>query len=169
MVKRTVADDGVLQFTGPAKVFRSREEGLAAISAGHVQAGQVVVLTGLGLRGSPGMGFTSAFIFALAGAGLSDRVAFVTDGQMSGLVNRGISVAEVSPEGALGGPLGLVSDGDIISVDVDARRIDLHVPGAELAERRAKLPPLPRTAGCSWLSVYARSVRPLRQGVTLGG
>jgi len=168
VVKRTVADDGVHRFTGPARVFRSREQGLAAIRAGEVQEGEVLVLTGLGLRGSPGMGFTSAFIFALAGAGLSDKVAVVTDGQMSGLVNRGISVAEVSPEGAVGGPLGLVRDGDIISVDVDARTIDVDVPSAELGQRRAELPPLAPPIGCSWLSVYARTVRPLGQGATLG-
>jgi len=167
--KRTVTDDGEHRFTGPARVFRSREEGLEAIRAGEVHAGEALVLTGLGLRGAPGMGFTSAFVFALDGAGLSDKVAVITDGQLSGLVNNGISVAEVSPEGAVGGPLGLVRDGDVISVDVDARTIDLHVPDAELAARRAQLPALAPPAGCGWLSVYARSVRPLGQGATLGG
>jgi dihydroxy-acid dehydratase len=169
VAKRTVADDGVRRFRGPAKVFRSREEGLAAIRAGEVRAGQVLVLTGLGLRGSPGMGFTSAFVFALDGAGLSGEVAVVTDGQLSGLVNRGLSVAEVSPEGAVGGPLGLVMDGDMISVDVETRRIELEVPAAELAPRREQLPQLAPPAGCGWLSLYARTVRPLRLGATLGG
>jgi dihydroxy-acid dehydratase len=169
VVKRTVADDGLRQFTGPAKVFRSREEGLAAIRAGEVQPGQVLVLTGLGLRGAPGMGLTSAFVFALDGAGLGDSVAVVTDGQMSGLVNKGISVAEVSPEGAVGGPLGLVRDGDIISVDVVARTLELDVQDAELAQRRAQLEPLTPPSGCGWLSVYARTVRPLGRGATLGG
>jgi dihydroxy-acid dehydratase len=169
VVKRTVADDGLHQFRGPAKVFRSREEGLAAIGAGQVRPGQVLVLTGLGLRGSPGMGFTSAFVFALDGASLGDKVAVVTDGQMSGLVNKGISVAEVSPEGAVGGPLGLVEDGDIISVDVTARVIELEVAEDELARRRERLRPLTPPTGCGWLSVYARSVRPLGQGATLGG
>jgi dihydroxy-acid dehydratase len=168
VVKRTVADGGLRQFTGPAKVFRSREEGLAAIRGGQVRPGQVLVLTGLGLRGSPGMGLTSAFVFALDGAGLSEQVAVVTDGQMSGLVNKGLSVAEVSPEGAVGGPLGLVEDGDLISVDTEARTIELDVPEPELARRRARLSPLAPPAGCGWLSVYARSVRPLRQGATLG-
>jgi dihydroxy-acid dehydratase len=88
---------------------------------------------------------------------------------MSGLVNKGISVAEVSPEGAAGGPLGLVEDGDIISVDVVARTLDLDVTEAELAQRRARLQPLAPPAGCGWLSVYARTVRPLGQGATLGG
>jgi dihydroxy-acid dehydratase len=169
VVKRTVADDGLHRFSGPAKVFRSREEGLAGIKAGEVEPGQVLVLTGLGLRGSPGMGLTSAFVFALDGAGLGDQVAVVTDGQMSGLVNKGLSVAEVSPEGAVGGPLGLVRDGDRITIDVDARSIELEVPEAELARRRAEFEPLPPARGCSWLSVYARSVQPLGRGATLGG
>ncbi|MGB6455201.1 MAG: dihydroxy-acid dehydratase [Streptosporangiaceae bacterium] len=169
VAKRTVADDGVHQFSGPARVYRSREEGISAIRAGEVRAGEALVLTGLGLRGAPGMGFTSAFVFALDGAGLSDKVAVITDGQLSGLVNKGISVAEVSPEGAAGGPLGLVRDGDVISVDLDARSIDLDVPEAELAQRRATLPALTPPSGCGWLSVYARTVRPLTRGATLGG
>ena len=88
---------------------------------------------------------------------------------MSGLVNKGISVAEVSPEGAAGGPLGLVRDGDVISVDIEARTIDLDVSDAELDRRRAELPPLTAPPGCGWLSIYARSVSPLGQGATLGG
>jgi dihydroxy-acid dehydratase len=169
VVKRTVADQGVRQFTGPAKVFGSRQEALDGIRAGALRPGQVVVLTGLGLRGAPGMGLTSAVVFAIAGAGLGERVALVTDGQMSGLVNTGLTVAEVSPEGALGGPLGLVRDGDVISVDVDARTIDLDVPREVLARRRAQLPAPAAPTGCGWLSVYARSVRPLAEGATLGG
>ncbi|HXZ63806.1 MAG TPA: dihydroxy-acid dehydratase, partial [Streptosporangiaceae bacterium] len=111
----------------------------------------------------------SAFVFALDGAGLSDKVAVITDGQLSGLVNKGISVAEVSPEGAVGGPLGLVRDGDLVSVDLDARAIELDVPDDELARRRAALPALTPPPGCGWLSVYARTVRPLTRGATLGG
>ncbi len=105
----------------------------------------MVVLTGLGLRGSPGMGLTSALMFAIDGAGLSTSVAVITDGQMSGLVNGGLVVAEVSPEGAAGGPLGLVRDGDMISIDVNARTLDLEVspgrarraPGGAAAAARA--------------------------------
>ena len=169
VLKRTVADDAPLSFRGPAKVVHSREEGVAAAKAGRFQAGDVVVLTGLGLRGSPGMGLTSALMFAIDGAGLSTSVAVITDGQMSGLVNGGLVVAEVSPEGASGGPLGLVRDGDVISIDVNARTVDLEVPETELAARRAELPPLRAPAGCGWLSVYARTVAPLGAGATLGG
>jgi dihydroxy-acid dehydratase len=169
VLKRTVADDAPLTFRGPAKVVRSREEGVAAARAGRFAAGDVVVLTGLGLRGSPGMGLTSALMFAIDGAGLSRSVAVITDGQMSGLVNGGLVVAEVAPEGAAGGPLGLVRDGDMISIDVNAAAIDLEVDPDELDRRRAGLPPLAAPAGCGWLSVYARTVAPLGRGATLGG
>ncbi|HET6187542.1 MAG TPA: dihydroxy-acid dehydratase, partial [Trebonia sp.] len=171
VLKRTVADDAPLSFRGPAKVVHSREEGVAAARGGpgRFAAGDVVVLTGLGLRGSPGMGLTSALMFAIDGAGLSASVAVITDGQMSGLVNGGLVVAEVAPEGAAGGPLGLVRDGDMISIDVNARRIDLEVDAGELDRRRAALPPLAAPAGCGWLSVYARTVAPLGRGATLGG
>jgi dihydroxy-acid dehydratase len=168
VLKRTVADDAPLIFRGPAKVVRSRDEGVAAARAGRFSAGDVVVLTGLGLRGSPGMGLTSALMFAIDGAGLSTSVAVITDGQMSGLVNGGLVIAEVSPEGAAGGPLGLVRDGDVISIDVDARTVDLEVEPGELAARRAAVPPLAAPTGCGWLSVYARSVAPLGSGATLG-
>jgi dihydroxy-acid dehydratase len=168
VLKRTVADDAPLEFRGPAKVVHSRDEGVAAAKAGRFTAGDVVVLTGLGLRGSPGMGLTSALMFAIDGAGLSAKVAVITDGQMSGLVNGGLVVAEVSPEGAAGGPLGLVRDGDMISIDVNARAIDLEVDPAELDRRRAELSPLRAPSGCGWLSVYARTVTPLGRGATLG-
>jgi dihydroxy-acid dehydratase len=168
VLKRTVADDAPLTFRGPAKVVRSRDEGVAAAKAGRFAAGDVVVLTGLGLRGSPGMGLTSALMFAIDGEGLSTSVAVITDGQMSGLVNGGLVIAEVSPEGAAGGPLGLVRDGDLISIDVNARTVDLEVEAGELAARRAALPPLAAPAGCGWLSVYARSVASLGAGATLG-
>ena len=136
VLKRTVEDDGVHRFSGPAKVYRSRDEGLAGIRGGEVRPGDVVVLSGLGLRGSPGMALTSAFVFALDGAGLGDQVVVVTDGQMSGLVNKGLVVAEVSPEGALGGPIGLVRDGD---VDLRGRR-RAH-PGPAGARGRAGAAP----------------------------
>jgi dihydroxy-acid dehydratase len=115
------------------------------------------------------MGLTSALMFAIDGAGLSTSVAVITDGQMSGLVNGGLVVAEVAPEGAAGGPLGLVRDGDMISIDVNVRTIDLEVDPGELDRRRAVLPPLAAPAGCGWLSVYARTVAPLGRGATLSG
>jgi dihydroxy-acid dehydratase len=169
IVKLAVADDRRLEFTGPALVFGAAQEALDGVKAGLVEPGQVVVLRGLGVTGSPGMGMASALVFALDGAGLTGQVAVVTDGQLSGLVNKGIVVGEVSPEAAAGGPLGLVRDGDTISIDVPARTADLQVPAEELARRRAALAadPPTRPAEVGWLSVYQRLVRPLPEGAVL--
>jgi len=169
IVKLAVADDRRLEFAGPAIVFDSPPESLEALKAGRIKAGQVVVLRGQGVTGSPGMGMASQLVFALDGAGLTGQVAVVTDGQLSGLVNKGIVVGEVSPEAAAGGPLGLVRDGDTIRIDVPARTADLDVPDAELAERRAALAASPpaRPVEVGWLSVYQRLVRPLPEGAVL--
>ncbi|HXT90246.1 MAG TPA: dihydroxy-acid dehydratase [Trebonia sp.] len=169
IVKLAVADDRRLDFTGPALVFESPTEALDGVRAGLVQPGQVVVLRGQGVTGSPGMGMASQLVFALDGAGLTGQVAVVTDGQLSGLVNKGIVVGEVSPEAAAGGPLGLVKNGDVISIDVPARTADLQVPPDELAARKAALlanPPA-RPVEVGWLSVYQRLVRPLPEGAVL--
>ena len=169
IVKLAVADDRRLDFTGPAIVFESPAEALEGVRAGLVRAGQVVVLRGQGVTGSPGMGMASQLVFALDGAGLTGQVAVVTDGQLSGLVNKGIVVGEVSPEAAAGGPLGLVKDEDVISIDVPARTADLVVPPGELAARKAALlaSPPARPAEVGWLSVYQRLVRPLPEGAVL--
>ena len=169
IVKLAVADDRRLDFTGPAIVFESPAEALDGIRAGLVRAGHVVVLRGQGVTGSPGMGMASQLVFALDGAGLTGQVAVVTDGQLSGLVNKGIVVGEVSPEAAAGGPLGLVANGDVISIDVPARKADLEVPPEELAARKAALlaSPPTRPVEVGWLSVYQRLVRPLPEGAVL--
>ncbi|MGH3328775.1 MAG: dihydroxy-acid dehydratase [Streptomycetales bacterium] len=167
IVKLAVADDRELHFTGPAKVYNSPEEAVDGLQNGEIETGQVVVLRGLGPRGSPGMGMASRVVFQLDGAGLTAQVAVVTDGQLSGLVNKGIVVGEVSPEAADGGPLALVEDGDRIRIDVAARRVDLDVPDDELARRRAGLTLTPDTTERGWLSIYQRVVRPLRDGAVL--
>jgi dihydroxy-acid dehydratase len=170
IVKLAVADDRRLEFTGPAIVFESPLEALDGVRAGAVSPGEVVVLRGQGPTGSPGMGMASQLVFALDGAGLTGQVAVVTDGQLSGLVNKGIVVGEVSPEAARGGPLALVRDGDLIRIDVPGRTADLDVPAEELAARAAAAEARPATPGSQergWLSIYARTVRPLPEGAVL--
>ena len=156
-----------LDFAGPAVVFESPAQALDAVRGGQVSAGQVVVLRGQGPTGSPGMGMASQLVFALDGADLTGRVAVVTDGQLSSLVNKGIVVGEVSPEAARGGPLALVRDGDLIRIDVSARTADLDVPAVELQRRRGALRAPPRTEERGWLSIYQRLVRPLPEGAVL--
>ena len=167
-MKRPVGEETPPRLAGPAVVFPSRDAALEGLREGRVGAGQVVVLRGLGPRGGPGMALASAFVFALEGAGLGDSVAVVTDGQLSGLVNTGIVVGEVSPEAALFGPLALVEDGDTVSVDVAARRVDLEVAESVLIERlqrRREEEAAERDHG--WLSAYRRLVTPVSKGAVL--
>jgi dihydroxy-acid dehydratase len=110
---------------------------------------------------------SSALVFALDGAGLIDEVAFVTDGQLSGLVNRGLVVGEVSPEAAEGGPLALVENGDRITIDIEKRAVDLEVPARELGVRRAAEPRIGRSDEIGYLSQYRRAVQPLPKGAVL--
>ncbi len=167
IVKLAVADDRRLDFAGPAIVFDSLAQALDAVRGGQVEAGQVVVLRGQGVTGSPGMGMASQLVFALDGAGLTGKVAVVTDGQLSGLVNKGIVVGEVSPEAAKGGPLALVENGDTIRIDVPGRTADLDVAADELTRRKAALQANPPSGEVGWLSVYQRLVRPLPEGAVL--
>jgi dihydroxy-acid dehydratase len=112
-------------------------------------------------------GSASRVVFAIYAAGLENDVAFVSDGQLSGLCNKGLTIAEVSPESGVGGPLSLVANGDRIAIDVDARTIDLEVPEAELASRRARQgePVLSKSTG--YLSIYRRVVQPMSTGAVL--
>jgi dihydroxy-acid dehydratase len=156
------------EFTGAAIVYDSVPDAIAGIQRGDVKPGHVLVARGMGPKGGPGMaGSASRIVFAIDSAGLSDEVAFVSDGQLSGLCLKGIMVAEVSPESAVGGPLSLVETGDRIRIDVDARVLDLDVPETELANRRSRRgePVLPKSKG--YLSVYQRTVQPMSTGAVL--
>ena len=130
--------------------------------------GDVLVVRGMGPKGGPAMaGSASRVVFAVDAAGLSHDVAFVTDGQLSGLCNKGLTVAEVSPEAAVGGPLAMVENGDRITIDVDARTLDLDVAESDLAARRVRRgePALKKSGG--YLSIYQRSVQPMSTGAVL--
>jgi dihydroxy-acid dehydratase len=156
------------QFSGPAVVFDNGPDAMAAIARGDVKAGDVLVVRGMGPKGGPGMaGPASAVVFALDAAGLQNDVAFVSDGQLSGLCNKGLTVAEVSPEAAIGGPLGLVENGDRVSIDVDRHVLDLEVPAEELQARRERRGPPTLREARGYLSIYQRSVQPMSTGAVL--
>jgi dihydroxy-acid dehydratase len=146
------------RLTGPARVYDSEEECLAAILGGSIRPDDVLVIRYEGPRGGPGMREMLAPTSAIIGAGLGDAVALVTDGRFSG-GTYGMVVGHIAPEAAVGGPIALVEEGDLITVDAGARRLSLHVAGDELARRRAswRPPPAPRqTSGV--LAKYARLV-----------
>ncbi len=167
IVKLGFGEDRIRRFSGPANVYGSREEALEALARGEIRPGQVVVLRGMGVRGGPGMAMASALVFALDGAGIGEQVAVVTDGQLSGLVNRGLVVGEASPEAAQGGPLALVENGDAITIDVDARVANLEVPESALQARRGRMKDFSRTDERGWLSIYERTVQPLPRGAVM--
>ncbi|CAN5647514.1 dihydroxy-acid dehydratase [soil metagenome] len=169
IVKTGILERKVRRFTGPAICFTTSDEALAAIQRGDVKPGHVVVMRGAGTCGGPAMGGgASRVVFGIDGAGLGDQVAMLTDGHLSGLVCKGLVVAEVSPEAAKGGPLALVEDGDQISIDLDERVVDLDVP-AEIvqarSERWAPSPPMFDSPG--WLQIYRARVGSTAQGAVL--
>ncbi len=151
---------------GPACVFDSEETAIIAIRGGKVPRGSVVVIRYEGPKGGPGMREMLAATTALMGYGLGDSTAIVTDGRFSG-ATRGPCIGHVTPEAAVGGPIALVRDGDMISIDIPARKLELEVPEAELKTRRAawKAPEIPDDMG--YLSRYARSVSSVWEGAVL--
>jgi dihydroxy-acid dehydratase len=157
-----------LRFTGTAVVYDDVPGAIAGVQKGELKPGGVLVLRGCGPKGGPAMaGSASRVVFAIYAAGLENDCAFVSDGQLSGLCNKGLTIAEVSPESAVGGPLSLVENGDRIVIDVDARTLDLDVPENELATRRARRgEPVPATS-TGYLSIYQRVVQPMSTGAVL--
>lgn len=168
LIKTGIAKREQRSFTGPAICFWTTDAALAALKAGDILPGQVVVMRGAGASGGPAMGGgASRVVFAIDGAGLGDQVAILTDGHLSGLVCKGLVVAEVTPEAALGGPLALVHDGDLITVDLDSRRVDLLLGEAELAQRRSDWQAPAPAQDTGWLQQYRRNVGPLSEGAVL--
>ncbi len=137
VVKQGAVSSSMQRFEGPARVFESEESAIEAINNGSIKAGSIVVIRYEGPRGGPGMREMLAPTSVLAGMGLDDKVALITDGRFSG-ATRGASIGHVSPEAAAAGPIALVRDGDLISIDLPGRRLNLKVSADELEKRRAK-------------------------------
>jgi dihydroxy-acid dehydratase len=156
----------MMRFTGTARVFESEDTAMAYLMAGKVVPGDVLIIRNEGPKGGPGMRESLALTAAVAGCGLGDQIAIVTDGRFSG-GTRNLSIGHVSPEAAMGGPIALVRDGDRVSVDLPGRTLDLDVSADELERRRAEWKaPAPRiTTG--WLARYAKLVRSAATGAVL--
>ena len=166
VVKRSAVAPEMQTHTGPARVFNSEDDAIAAIYAGKIVPGDVVVIRYEGPKGGPGMREMLNPTSALAGMGLYKTVALITDGRFSG-ASRGASIGHVSPEAASGGPIGLVKEGDQIAIDIPNASITLLVSDEELADRKAAyVQPAPNiTTG--WLSRYARMVTSADEGAVL--
>jgi dihydroxy-acid dehydratase len=168
IVKLAAVPDDVILFDGVAKVFEDEAAAIRALGTGGVQPGDVIVLRYMGPMGGPGTVFAASFMAALVGAGLGGDVAVVTDGELSGL-NRGITIGQIMPEAAEGGPLAVVLSGDRIIIDLSRRSLTLDLPEAELAERLAAWVAPPRTEERGYLWQYRQLVRPLSEGAVLRG
>ena len=166
VVKRSAVAPEMLVHTGPARVFDSEEDAIAAIYAGSIKDGEVVVIRYEGPKGGPGMREMLNPTSALAGMGLDKTVALITDGRFSG-ASRGASIGHVSPEAADGGLIGLVREGDLIDINIPAYQINVRVSDAEFEERRkAYVKPEPKVKS-GWLERYGRLVSSANTGAVL--
>ena len=166
VVKRSAVAPEMLKHSGPARVFNSEEEAIAAIFGGKIVKGDVVVIVYEGPKGGPGMREMLSPTSALAGMKLDKDVALITDGRFSG-ASRGASIGHVSPEAAAGGNIGLVREGDIIDIDINAGKINVNVSDEELAERRKSwVIPEPKIK-TGYLARYAKLVSSADKGAVL--
>ncbi len=156
VVKRSAVADSMLCHEGPARVFESEEEAQSAINAGLINPGDVVVIRYEGPKGGPGMREMLNPTSAIMGMGLGESVALITDGRFSG-ATRGASIGHVSPEAASGGPIGIVREGDIISINIPENRLEIKISDEELASRLAAFTPKQKPLS-GYLKRYAAAV-----------
>ena len=166
VVKRSAVAPEMLKHQGPARVFDCEEDAIAAIKGGRIVAGDVVVIRYEGPKGGPGMREMLNPTSAIAGMGLGSSVALITDGRFSG-ASRGASIGHVSPEAAVGGPIALIEEGDIIDIDINANTLNVLVSDEELAARRAKWQPREPKITTGYLARYASLVTSGNRGAIL--
>ncbi|WP_086975828.1 dihydroxy-acid dehydratase [Archaeoglobus fulgidus] len=164
VIKAAAVSEDMMRFEGTAKVYDSEKEALNAILDGKVEEGDVVVIRYMGPKGAPGMPEMLLPTAAISGLGLQ-KVALITDGRFSG-ATRGPCIGHVSPEAAVGGNIALVEDGDKISIDIPARKLEVKLSDEELAERRAKWKPKEKELK-GYLAKYAKLVRGAEEGAAL--
>jgi len=167
VVKQSAVSQNMMRFEGVAKVFDSEEEAMKAILAGKIRSGDVVVIRYEGPKGGPGMREMLSPTATIAGMGLSESVALITDGRFSG-GTRGPCIGHISPEAMEGGPIAIVKDGDRIRIDIPKRSVEVVIPADEIKQRLARWkPPKPKiTKG--YLSRYARMVSSAGNGAVMG-
>jgi dihydroxy-acid dehydratase len=163
VVKKGAVLEEMMAHRGPAKVYNSEEECMAAIMGGKVVSGDVVVVRYEGPKGGPGMREMLTPTSAIAGMGLDSSVALITDGRFSG-ASRGASIGHISPEAAAGGLIGIIEDGDIISIDIPNNKLELLVDENIIAERRLKFVPLEKPVPNGYLKRYRKMVTSANTG-----
>ena len=166
IVKRSAVAPEMMVHTGPARVFDGEEESIEAIFAGKINAGDVVVIRYEGPKGGPGMREMLGPTSALAGMGLDKSVALITDGRFSG-ASRGASIGHVCPEAAQGGEIGLIKEGDVITIDIPNSKIDADVSDEEFEKRRAAYIAPGSRVKTGWLARYQRMVSGADRGAIM--
>lgn len=166
VVKRSAVAPEMMVHEGPARVFDCEEDAIAAIKGGKIVEGDVVVIRYEGPKGGPGMREMLNPTSAIAGMGLGSSVALITDGRFSG-ASRGASIGHVSPEAAVGGPIALIEEGDIISIDIPANTINVKVSDEELARRKENWKPVEPKVKTGYLARYASMVTSADKGAIL--
>jgi dihydroxy-acid dehydratase len=156
----------MMSFEGVAKVFNSEENGMKAILNGKIKAGDVVVIRYEGPKGGPGMREMLSPTATIAGMGLSESVALITDGRFSG-GTRGPCIGHVSPEAMEGGPIAIIKDGDRIKIDIPKRKIELMLSDKEIKERLSRWKPPEPKIKKGYLSRYARMVSSAGSGAVM--
>ena len=166
VVKRSAVVDEMMVHEGPARVFECEEDAIAAIKGGKIVEGDVVVIRYEGPKGGPGMREMLNPTSAIAGMGLGSSVALITDGRFSG-ASRGASIGHVSPEAAVGGPIALVEEGDIIKINIPEMTLNVDVSDEEMAARRAKWQPREPKVTTGYLKRYSALVTSGNRGAVL--
>ena len=166
VVKRSAVVEEMMVHEGPARVFDCEEDGIAAIKGGKIVEGDVVVIRYEGPKGGPGMREMLNPTSAIAGMGLGSSVALITDGRFSG-ASRGASIGHVSPEAAVGGPIALVEEGDIISINIPELKLEIKVSDEEMQARKAKWQPREPKVTTGYLARYAAMVTSGNRGAIL--
>ena len=166
IVKQSAVVPEMLVHEGPARVFDCEEDAIAAIKGGKIVAGDVVVIRYEGPKGGPGMREMLNPTSAIAGMGLGSSVALITDGRFSG-ASRGASIGHVSPEAAVGGPIALVEEGDLIKINIKEKTLDFVVSDEELARRKAAWTPREPKVTTGYLARYATMVTSGDKGAVL--
>ncbi len=166
VVKRSAVVEEMMVHEGPARVFDCEEDAIEAIKSGRIVAGDVVVIRYEGPKGGPGMREMLNPTSAIAGMGLGSSVALITDGRFSG-ASRGASIGHVSPEAAVGGPIALVEEGDIIRIDIPGLKLDIRVSDEEMAARKARWQPRAPKVTTGYLARYEKMVTSGNRGAIL--
>jgi dihydroxy-acid dehydratase len=166
VVKTGAVDPSMRHHVGPARIYESQNEALAGILGKEVQPGEVVVIRYEGPAGGPGMQEMLSPTSALMGMGLGDKVALITDGRFSG-GTRGACVGHVSPEAAARGPIAALQNGDRIEIDLEQRKLAVHLSDAQIQERLQALPPFESKVESRWLGRYAKWVTSASTGAVL--